>query len=173
MINDEVIGGLDYQNNRSFSSSSTATATVAAAQRQPAIGNGIGNGNGHAFSPTPSSFSEHSDPNPNSLLTDSFVQLSYSSSSESISGFDCGYGSSKPGSNESISINGNSGEDVIDEYVREGHLYMLSGVRLQKTGEPVWIPETQVSDGGVFTGLLTKEQFRIKIPCLNFSFFVS
>ncbi|CAG8527251.1 3800_t:CDS:2, partial [Paraglomus occultum] len=140
MINDEVTGTLDYQNSRS------------AAAAQPQLMNGssvIGN----AFSPTPS---EYSDPNQSSLLTDSFVQLSYSSSSESISGFDCGYGSSsKPGSNESISINGSSGE-VIDEHVREGHLYMLAGIRLQKTGEPVWVPETQ--DAGLLTEDMVREQ---------------
>ncbi|KAJ3085333.1 Rab3 GTPase-activating protein catalytic subunit [Quaeritorhiza haematococci] len=48
------------------------------------------------------------------------------------------------------------GEEVQDENAREGHLYPLEGMKLLKTGEDMWVPETQ--EAGYMTDDMIKEQ---------------
>src|ERR1043165_5769025 len=87
--------------------------------------------------PTTSLFSEESDPNQRaSSLTESFIQLNYSSSMDSNQGIEI------TGQN-AIKIPSDD-KEVKDENEREGHSYQFNNLRLLKTGEPLLVPETQV-----------------------------
>ena len=92
----------------------------------------------HSNSPTTSLLSEQSDPNQHaSSLTESYIQLNYSSSMDSNLGFElAGQNGNKMLSNDD--------REVKDENEREGHLYMLNNIKLLKTGEPLWAPKIQV-----------------------------
>ncbi|KAG9285732.1 hypothetical protein G9A89_001620 [Geosiphon pyriformis] len=115
---------------------------------------------GQSFSPTHSLFSDHSDPNiHSSSLTESFIQLNYSSSMESSSGFE--FSGRSPRADNKISGKGESKEgdecfEVKDENMREGHLYVFEGHILLKTGEPMWVPAIQ--DNGFMTEDMIREQ---------------
>src|SRR5437016_160790 len=113
-VEEELIGDVEVTGTRNYHTN-RYTAQLQIPNNSPA------NGSGNILSPTPSSFSEHSDPHQNSPLTESFVQLTYSSSSESISVVDCGYGNTKA-EMKSIDINRKDKRfgEVIDEHGREG-----------------------------------------------------
>jgi hypothetical protein len=91
----------------------------------------------HSDSPTTSLFSEQSDQNQRPpSLTESFIQLNYSSSMDSNQGIEiAGQNASK------IPI---GDKEVKDENEREGHSHQFNHLRLLKTGEPLLVPETQV-----------------------------
>ena len=92
----------------------------------------------HSNSPTTSLFSEQSDPNQRaSSLTESFIQLNYSSSMDSNQGIEI------TGQNASKMLSSDD-KEVKDENEREGHSYQFNNLRLLKTGEPLLVPEIQV-----------------------------
>ncbi|CAG8489230.1 6376_t:CDS:10, partial [Gigaspora rosea] len=105
---------------------------------------------GQSYSSTPPSFSDHSDPNQISSLTESYVKLDYSASLESNKGFD----------KEKLTINEDDvHREVNDENEREGFLHPFNGLTLLETGEPLWVPETQ--EVGFMTEDMLREQEEI------------
>ncbi|CAI2185722.1 9602_t:CDS:10 [Funneliformis geosporum] len=111
----------------------------------------------HSNSPTTSLFSEQSDPNPHaSSLSESFIQLNYSSSMESNQEFEF-TGRNNRSEMSKISLNDDKiDKEVKDENEREGYLYHFNNLTLLKTGEPLWVPETQ--DMGFMTEDMVREQ---------------
>ncbi|CAG8462395.1 844_t:CDS:10 [Scutellospora calospora] len=105
---------------------------------------------GRTYSFTPPLFPDQSDPNQNSSLTESYVELDYSASMESNKGFD----------KEKLTINEYEvRREVNDENEREGHLRPFNGLTLLETGEPLWVPETQ--EVGFMTEDMLSEQEEI------------
>ncbi|RIA84801.1 Rab3 GTPase-activating protein catalytic subunit-domain-containing protein [Glomus cerebriforme] len=111
----------------------------------------------HSNSPTTSLFSDHSDQNPHaSSLSDSFIQLNYSSSMDSNQEFEFTGQSSA----SKLSLNDDGADkEVKDENEREGHLYHFNNLKLLKTGEPLLVPEIQ--DTGFMTEDMLREQEEI------------
>ncbi|CAG8564021.1 10750_t:CDS:10 [Funneliformis caledonium] len=108
----------------------------------------------HSNSPTTSLFSEQSDPNPHaSSLSESFIQLNYSSSMESNQGFEFAGRNTR---SEMGKMSLNDDKEVKDENEREGNLYHFNNLTLLKTGKPLWVPETQ--DMGFMTEDMVREQ---------------
>ncbi|CAG8482213.1 13166_t:CDS:10 [Cetraspora pellucida] len=100
---------------------------------------------GQSYSSTPPSFSDQSDPNQNSSLTESYVKLDYSASMESNKGFE----------KEKLTVDEDEVHgEVNDENKREGHLHPFNDLTLLATGEPLWVPETQE------VGLMTEDMLR-------------
>ncbi|CAG8479544.1 13694_t:CDS:10, partial [Ambispora leptoticha] len=119
---------------------------------------------GQSFSPTQSLFSDQSDQIPHSSsLTESFIQLNYSSSMESASGFDFIGKSPRnditKSSSKGVALEQKEGDEyfeVRDENMREGHSRVSEKYTLIKTKEPMWEPITQ--DSGIMTEDMIREQ---------------
>ncbi|CAG8588149.1 1609_t:CDS:10 [Ambispora gerdemannii] len=94
------------------------------------------------------------DQNPHaSSLTESFTQLNYPSSMESVSGV---------GNGGVLGLEQKEGDEyfeVREENMREGYLCVFKEYTLLKTGEPMWAPITQ--DNGLMTEDMIREQEEI------------